>query len=318
MRKEQMEKGKGTHIIAAIIAIASVLSGVAYMMTRPKPQFETTGLEINKPSETASENTEIFFTLSNNGNRSGTFNAELQVDGKNLKNQSVKLAEKENTIIGFSVKIKKPGEHSVKIGKLSENFRIKPPDFKVNGLTITPKEAIPGKTLRINVEVKNTGDLPGDYTAKLKVDGSIEARKPVTLSAGENKTLTFEIKKETKKSYTVNVGGLSGSFEVLAPAEFKVTDLSVSPSRVNPGETVNATVNIKNVGDLPGNHELKLRVNGTVEDNKSVHLEGHENTSLTFLLSKQREGNYRVKVGNSLSTFEVYTPPSTGGCPVCG
>lgn len=316
MRKEQMERGKGIHTIVAIIVIVSVLGGVMYIMTRPKAQFEISDLEIYTPSEIAGKNTEIFFTLLNTGVEAGTFDAELQVDGEISKNRSIELSENEDKKINFSIKFDEPGEHSVKIGDLSENFKIEASEFKVNDLDISSEVVEPGETLVVNVDMKNLGDLSGSYTAKLEVDGSLEKPRTVTIPGGENKTISFELRKEAKYSHTVSIGGLSESFEVLAPPEFEVNDFSVSPSLVAPGEPVNVTANVINVGDLSGSHVFKLIVNGNVEDNYSVHLEGHESTLLEFVLSKQKKGNYSVRVGGAASSFRVYVSP--GGCPVCG
>lgn len=311
-----MERGRGIHIIVVVIAIVSVLGGVTYIMTRPKAHFETDDLEVYRPSETAGENTKIFFTLSNIGDRTGTFDAELRVDGEILQNRSIKLAENENERINFSVKIDEPGEHSVKIGDISEDFKIEPSEFKVSDLNIGSKVVEPGEPLTVNVKVKNSGDLSGDYNVELKVDGSVEEKWTVTIPGGKNRTVSFDLRKEENGEYPVSIGELSENFEVLAPPEFKVSDLSVSPSLVSPGETVTVTANIKNVGDLPGDHVVKLRVDGEVKDNESVHLEGHQSTSLEFELSRGVERTYSVRVEGAVNSFRVYV--QSGGCQVCG
>jgi len=48
----------------------------------------------------------------------------------------------------------------------------------------------------------------------LKVDGEVEGEKTVTLGPDESTTVSFEVSTTEEGSYSVDVNGLSGSFEV--------------------------------------------------------------------------------------------------------
>ncbi|MFC2002675.1 CARDB domain-containing protein [Chloroflexota bacterium] len=86
-----------------------------------------------------------------------------------------------------------------------------------NGLTISPAEVNIGESVTISITITNTGDLSGSYKAILKVDDAVIATKEVTLDGGASQKVTFSTSKDTAGTYTVGLGGLSGTFTVKAP-----------------------------------------------------------------------------------------------------
>jgi len=93
-----------------------------------------------------------------------------------------------------------------------------PAAFSISNLTILPVEVQPEEVVTITVSVANTGGTEGSYTAVLKVNGTKETEKSVTIAAGNNKIVTFSITREETSSYSVAVDDLSASFNVVAPS----------------------------------------------------------------------------------------------------
>lgn len=79
-----------------------------------------------------------------------------------------------------------------------------------------------------------------------------------------------------------------------SPAEFTVSNLTVSPQEVQPGGIVTVTVEVHNAGDEQGTHALKLIVDGQVEQSRSVTLGGGEASSISFPVEREAEGAYSV------------------------
>ena len=95
-----------------------------------------------------------------------------------------------------------------------------------------------------------------------------------------------------------------------APAEFEVSNLNVSPAEAKPGETVTVTVQVQNVGEEKGTHELKLIIDGVVEQSESVTLNGGETTSVSFSVEKDIEGSYSVELAGQTGIFQVLPAPT--------
>ena len=98
------------------------------------------------------------------------------------------------------------------------------------------------------------------------------------------------------------------TFAVLAhtsPAEFTVSDLTVSPSTVNVGQQVNVSVTVTNTGDLQGTYTVTLTVGRTKAGTKQVTLAGGASETVTFNVSRSTAGTSAVSVGGQSGSFTV-------------
>ena len=109
------------------------------------------------------------------------------------------------------------GTYWVDVDGLSGSFEVKQAgtEFTLSNLTITPTEVNVGETVTISVWVTNTGDVDGNYNVTLKINGAAEATKDVTVAAGSSEQVSFSTSKGAAGSYSVDVGGFTGSFEVV-------------------------------------------------------------------------------------------------------
>jgi hypothetical protein len=91
-----------------------------------------------------------------------------------------------------------------------------PAAFAASNLTITPAEVNIGEATSITVTITNTGDLSGTYNVVLKVNGTDNATKAVTISGHKSQQVTFTLSQSTAGTYTISIGGLSGALTVKA------------------------------------------------------------------------------------------------------
>jgi len=92
-----------------------------------------------------------------------------------------------------------------------------PAAFTVTDLTIVPSEAVIGGRINISALVNNTGYLSGSYEVALKINDVAVATEEVTLPGRASQKVTFVITaKDVAGTYTVDVNGLAGTFEVTA------------------------------------------------------------------------------------------------------
>jgi len=194
-------------------------------------------------------------------------------------------------------------------GCAEQPTQLKPPHFEVSQLLLEPVEIRPGESVTVTVVLSNIGEEQGTYDAELIVDGSIAETKSVTLLGGESTTLSFEIVREAEGHYTVEIGGLTSSFEVRAPtpAEFELSELVVEPAECLPGQVVTATVVVSNVGEEQGTYHVELTVDGSTVETKSITLRGGESTTVSFEIVREAEGQYTVEIGGLTATFQVIT-----------
>lgn len=89
-----------------------------------------------------------------------------------------------------------------------------PAAFQISSLGVSPTEVEIGEAVDITILVANTGGQSGNYQVILKINGVAEADKEVILDAGASKRVSFTTSKEAAGSYSVDVNGVTGAFEV--------------------------------------------------------------------------------------------------------
>jgi hypothetical protein len=90
-----------------------------------------------------------------------------------------------------------------------------PAKFEVSNLTISPSQAQPDQKVTISLNVANTGGKSGDYSLKLKVDGTVSSTTQVTVAPGTSRTVNFTITGDAAGKHQVEAAGLSSKFEVI-------------------------------------------------------------------------------------------------------
>jgi len=96
------------------------------------------------------------------------------------------------------------------------------------------------------------------------------------------------------------------AFVLTQKAEFEVSNLRYSPSKVFAGENVTISVDVKNVGNAEGSYDATLTIEGSDVETKTVRLAPGEEKTIYFMVRLEVEGNYTVKVGDETLTLTVY------------
>jgi hypothetical protein len=106
-------------------------------------------------------------------------------------------------------------------------------DFTSSGLTINPGSVSVGGAVMISVECSNEGSMSGSHTVALMINGDVEDEETVTLVPDESTTVSFDAPTSEKGTYSVEIEGLTGSYEVKGgiagfPVESLIVGLAVA------------------------------------------------------------------------------------------
>jgi len=88
-------------------------------------------------------------------------------------------------------------------------------------------------------------------------------------------------------------------------AAFTSSDLAISPSEVNIGETVTIRVSVTNTGTASGSYEVTLKIEDVVVATEEVTLDAGASKEVTFTTSKDVAGSYSVAVNGLSGSFTV-------------
>jgi photosystem II stability/assembly factor-like uncharacterized protein len=101
----------------------------------------------------------------------------------------------------------------------------------------------------------------------------------------------------------------NGLLRIVVPRPASLTDLTISPTEVDIGDTVTVSVLVTNSGDIECTYQVELVVDGSVEETSEVTLAGGESQTVTFTTAKNVAGVYSVAIGNLSGIFTVKPAP---------
>jgi len=89
--------------------------------------------------------------------------------------------------------------------------------FQITDLVVEPSIVLGSETVSISVEVSNTGSESGSYNVTLRIDGETVEECEVDFGPDVSDSVVFTVEEMEAGSYSVDVNGLTGSFEVREP-----------------------------------------------------------------------------------------------------
>jgi outer membrane usher protein FimD/PapC len=93
-----------------------------------------------------------------------------------------------------------------------------------------------------------------------------------------------------------------------AAAQFKVSDLSISPTFLIAGSgdsNITVSVKVANIGNESGTYKLELKINDAIETTKDIILDAGKDQTVIFPVTKKDVGEYNVAVENQKGVFNI-------------
>ncbi|MGD9131269.1 MAG: CARDB domain-containing protein [Candidatus Bathyarchaeota archaeon] len=149
-------------------------------------------------------------------------------------------------------------------------------------------------------------DTPYNITVQLPEESTVVylSEPPTAIDTEGNKITLSLFPSQWEISYI---------FPLTPPADFQISGLDVTPPEVEAGEEVVVSVRISNVGGQTGSYTLRLLINQTEEETKTVTLDEGASTTAEFKIVKQTPGTYNVEIDGLVDEFTVREASSNGG-----
>jgi len=190
--------------------------------------------------------------------------------------------------------------------------------YRVNGsyrnATLDPDEepvvVVPGERLRVGAVVENVGGQPGNFTARLAVDGTVVDRTNGSINIYERHSIALNHTFEEPGTYELTLGGNARTVEVREPAEGRVTDVTATPREVLQGESVRVSARVENDAALPAEQSVVFRRDDGLAVAETVRLAPDSATWVNASVPMSRTGATTVRVdGAGEVTVAVRAPP---------
>lgn len=175
-------------------------------------------------------------------------------------------------------------------------------NFEPDGATFDPPITL---TFTYDPEALSEGIAEGDLVLALYDEDTGSWIELECVVDTENHTITALV------SHFTNFAIIE---KVVPPAAFIVSNLTVEPEQIAPGEVVTITVSVANTGGMEGSYTAILEVNGVREETQSISIAAGGTEGVDFTVSREEPGDYVVKVGALEGNFTVtvlQAPPKT-------
>lgn len=96
-----------------------------------------------------------------------------------------------------------------------------------------------------------------------------------------------------------------------APANYAVSNLTVTPSTIVAGASVTISATVTNNGGSSGTYSVVLKINGTEEAKKDITLEAGGSETVDFPVTRSAASPYNVDVNGQTASFVVTVPTPT-------
>ncbi|GAB3677959.1 CARDB domain-containing protein [Halopiger thermotolerans] len=169
------------------------------------------------------------------------------------------------------------------------------------------KRVIPvpaGTSVQIPATVSNIGDRNGTYDATLQVDGDVVDYRQRRLAAGAAATANLTWTPAKLGTYDLRVGEERLTAVVVDDSSVRVTDLTLEPETVAPGDPITATATVEATGDGPGAALLEFRTPEGVAD-VPVAVAAGETATVDRELRFDSPARYEVAVGEQSRVVTV-------------
>ncbi|MCG2829064.1 hypothetical protein L5462_07460 [Methanothermobacter sp. K4] len=189
---------------------------------------------------------------------------------------------------------------------------LQPATFALSNLTVTPTTGVAPLTITVKANITNTGDIPGDYTATLKINQKPIKNQTVTLNPGETKTIEF-IKTLQPGTYNVTIDTLPPK---LVTAVITINQLAGTANWVKKYyvlyKRLPSSVTISGKGFTMAQF-LDLLVRATIQINagnlkplspRTVGYAGSTGTSRSIKLSKSAYISTAITIRNFINTYK--------------
>jgi hypothetical protein len=282
--------------------------------------FALTQLTIAPPVVRPGEPVEISAVVSNSGTSAGSYSAILSINGEPKASRSLTLEGGKQGVIRFFVVQAKEGHYDVAVDKLVGSFEVAvpllPANISYSDLRVSPAEFRMGvdKAVTIRVKVSNSGDVGGKTDVELDINGAMAQIKPVVVPGKGSTDAVFEYTPPETGVYTVEINGTKGQFtavRVLRPATFVLSGIKVEPAQVRPNEAVTVLVTVENTGELEGQRDVVLKIDGQEVDRATAVVPALTSLVVSFKVSRPVAGTFRVEVDGQTAQFVVAGIPVT-------
>ncbi len=262
-------------------------------------EFELSSLLVTPSEVVVGEPITVEALVTNVGKVESDFVAKLKVDEVVVATKEITVGVGTTKTVSFTYSANATGTHNVELDGLSATFVVlRPAEFEVSSLVVTPSQVTAGETVRIEASITNTGEVKGSYTATLTLEDEVSQTKEITVEAGATETVSFTYSADAVGTYSLGVDGLTATLKVLGPTPPEPAEVTIASNHA--------------VADFPDTIAFILDGSSTLPVTKITLEYGTDKRSLVSEVSRVEPEH---ALGVKIRTSWVWEMKKTGSLP---
>jgi hypothetical protein len=167
--------------------------------------------------------------LQNTAGDEVVYSCRLFCQGAEVQSKGITMAADSTSQVSFTLSQASPGYYQLELMGLSGSFKVlKPAEFIVYSLDVSPNPVKVGEAATITAGVENVGEVAGSYELNLTVDGVVEETREITLAGGTNATESLSLCKDAEGSYSLQLGDQQLELRVVQPVQLPTGTIILS------------------------------------------------------------------------------------------
>lgn len=255
------------------------------------------------------ESTTITPTVENTGSATGTFTADLLIDGDHTVSDSISVSPNAIETITFEPTFSNRGSYSISVNEQNvDELQVeKPATFEIKSTSPIPRSITVNEKINASVTVENVGDRTGSFETSIGIDGTVIQTKSHTIKSGETKTISFDHMFEETGEYTVSINDVTAGTVTVEPEPmFVISNGTVEPVEIVENESVTVSADVSNVAAHEEVFVGELQINNEIVETQSHLITAGNTTQISFKPSFEQSGSYTIDINDQeIGTVEV-------------
>jgi hypothetical protein len=185
--------------------------------------------------------------------------------------------------------------------------------FSADHINVNPSKTTVGSAVSISCSVTNKGDIIGEHTTELKINGEIVESQTVILFGGKTQVIKFFRVFSDPGEYQIEIGNLKSDL-IVKPVKrpvntvtpklsnavenkIKLSDLKIEPAVMVAGETATVSCLLTNEGSIDQQYKAELKINNQVAGTQVILLVPEQQKRVVFSGSIEDPGEHTIAIG---------------------
>jgi len=293
-------------LLLVLIVLGMIISGSSFLTSCGNSSIQINSLKIDPEKQSPGDPININLEFSNISEKTIDYTLLFKVNNVKIEKRTITLEAGQTEIANFVYSGNDFGTYQVDINGQKAAFEVvRPANFVVEGIDIISDPVVAGEEIQAAAWIKNDGELAGTFAGKVRLDGLEDQLVESEIEPGGMAEVPFYFTIAQAGQHTIDLNEESLPLEVIAPAKFEVSNLTITPKRVIDEQKATVSALVTNTGGLEGKKSIEFKVSGRKVNDKVVTIAPGESQTVEFLIHQPYGGNFSVGIDDTSGILEV-------------